>query len=90
MKEIIATMTGRGQVTIPAEVRRRLGLAPNDKVAFAIEGETIQLRRARYTLDTVLGSIEPIPGTTTTDFEAQIEEAMEEAAGRRGRKRNRA
>jgi antitoxin PrlF len=39
MKEIPATITSKGQVTIPAEVRRHLGLKERDKIAFVIEDE---------------------------------------------------
>jgi antitoxin PrlF len=39
MKEIPATITSKGQVTIPAEVRRHLGLQTRDKIAFVIEPE---------------------------------------------------
>ncbi|MBI2887745.1 MAG: hypothetical protein HYY02_11115 [Chloroflexi bacterium] len=34
MKEILATITSKGQITIPAEVRRHLGVAKRSKVAF--------------------------------------------------------
>ena len=37
MKEITSTVTSRGQVTIPAEVRRRLGIKPHAKVSFVID-----------------------------------------------------
>src|SRR5947209_14041435 len=36
MKEIPATITSKGQVTIPVEVRRHLGLKERDKIAFVI------------------------------------------------------
>jgi AbrB family looped-hinge helix DNA binding protein len=49
MKEIIATVTSKGQVTIPAEVRKRLGIKTNDKIAFAIDTEgNVSLRVPRY------------------------------------------
>ena len=49
MKEIIATITSKGQVTIPAEVRNYLGLKTNDKIAFVIDEEgTVKLRVPRY------------------------------------------
>ena len=38
MKEHLTTLTRKGQVTLPVEIRRRLGLKEGDKVAF-IEGE---------------------------------------------------
>lgn len=34
-------LTRKGQVTIPAEVRRKLGLKQGDKVAFVQEGDTV-------------------------------------------------
>lgn len=37
MKEIPSTITSKGQVTIPAEVRRHLGLGQGDKIFFVIE-----------------------------------------------------
>lgn len=39
-------ITSKGQVTIPVEIRERLGLLPNTEVVFAIEGETVTLRKA--------------------------------------------
>jgi antitoxin PrlF len=49
MKEIISTITSKGQVTIPAEVRQYLGVSTNDKVAFVIDDEgTVRLRVPRY------------------------------------------
>ena len=49
MKEIISTLTSKGQVTIPAEVRKYLGIETNDKVAFVIDDEgTVRLHVLRY------------------------------------------
>ncbi|PZS01131.1 MAG: hypothetical protein DLM70_12420 [Chloroflexi bacterium] len=39
VKEIPSTLTSKGQVTIPIEVRRHLGLNQGDKVIFVIEDE---------------------------------------------------
>ncbi len=82
MKEIVSTITSKGQVTIPAEVRRHLGLGTGEKIAFVIGPDGVQVRPVRFRLESVFGSIEPLPGTTTEDFERQIEEASEEAAER--------
>ena len=38
MKEHLSVVTRKGQVTLPVEIRRRLGLKEGDKVAF-VEGE---------------------------------------------------
>ncbi len=49
MKEIVSTVTSKGQVTIPAEVREYLGIKTNDKIAFVIDQEGIvRLRVPRY------------------------------------------
>lgn len=49
MKEIISTITSKGQVTIPAEIRKYLGVATNEQIAFVIDDEgTVRLRVPRY------------------------------------------
>jgi len=49
MKEIISTITSKGQVTIPAEVRKFLGVKTNDKIAFVIDSEgVVTLKVLRY------------------------------------------
>lgn len=40
---IIARITSKGQVTVPREVRERLGLKQGDGLVFQIEGDTITL-----------------------------------------------
>ena len=60
MKEIVTTITQRGQVTVPAEVRRMLGLQPRDKVAFAIDDGEVRLVPARFTLESAHRSVPPL------------------------------
>jgi AbrB family looped-hinge helix DNA binding protein len=78
MKEIISSVTRGGQVTLPAEVRRVLGVRPGDKVAFAIEDGEVNLVPVRYTLETAAGSVRP--ATRTEDFERRLDETKEEMA----------
>lgn len=40
-------ITTKGQVTIPIEIRERLGLLPNTEVEFVLEGRTAIVRKAR-------------------------------------------
>jgi AbrB family looped-hinge helix DNA binding protein len=40
-------ITTKGQVTIPVEIRERLGLLPNSEVEFAVEGSAVRIRKAR-------------------------------------------
>lgn len=78
MRAVDATVTSQGQVTIPAEVRRRLGLGEHRRVTFLIEEDGVRLVPARFTLETAFGSVEPRDGTSA-DFDREIEEATEEA-----------
>lgn len=76
MKEILSTVTGRGQVTIPAEVRRLLGTKSGDKVAFEIEDSQVRLRPVKFTLESAFGSV--TPKHRPEDFKAMKDEAMAE------------
>ncbi|MBK1632590.1 AbrB family transcriptional regulator [Thiohalocapsa halophila] len=38
------TVSDKGQVVIPAVIRRRLGLVPGSKLDFALEGDSIRIR----------------------------------------------
>lgn len=78
VKEVLTTMTKRGQVTVPAEVRRVLHLKPKDKVAFRIEGDQVRLVPAKFTLETAFGSVKP--KNRPEDFEAISQAAKEEHA----------
>jgi AbrB family looped-hinge helix DNA binding protein len=38
-------ITARGQVTIPVEIRQKLGLFPGSEVEFVVEGEGVRIDR---------------------------------------------
>lgn len=40
-------ITAKGQITIPIEIRRKLGLQPNSEVEFEIAGNAVRIRKAR-------------------------------------------
>jgi AbrB family looped-hinge helix DNA binding protein len=81
MGEIVTTMTQRGQVTVPAEVRRLLGLKPKDKVAFEVgEDGRVIIRRPKFTLETAFGSVKPI--NRPEDFEQIVRDVREERVER--------
>lgn len=50
----VATLTAKGQIAIPAEIRARYGLVPGTQVEFVDDGEDIRLAiRRRATPTTV-------------------------------------
>jgi antitoxin PrlF len=59
MREMETTVTQKGQVTIPAAVRSRLGLKPRDKVRFEVEGDVVTLRPAPSKVLRWYGSVTP-------------------------------
>ena len=47
MKRLSSAVTSKGQITIPQEVRRRMGLNQGDRVEFLIQGDRTLICRAR-------------------------------------------
>jgi AbrB family looped-hinge helix DNA binding protein len=42
-----STISSKGQITVPLEIRRRLGLKEGDRVEFVVEGELTIIRPAQ-------------------------------------------
>ncbi|MBI2939655.1 MAG: AbrB/MazE/SpoVT family DNA-binding domain-containing protein [Chloroflexi bacterium] len=59
MREREATLTQKGQVTIPQEIRARLGLKPKDKIIFELEGEGARLKKAPSKVLRWYGAVTP-------------------------------
>ena len=59
MRDLETTMTQKGQVTIPQEIRARLGLKPKDRVRFAVDGEVVTLQPAASQLLAGYGAVAP-------------------------------
>lgn len=48
-KEVVSTISSKGQVTLPVAVRKYLGVEPNDKVAFVIESTgNVKVTHVKY------------------------------------------
>ncbi|MGH2532214.1 MAG: AbrB/MazE/SpoVT family DNA-binding domain-containing protein [Thermomicrobiales bacterium] len=58
MRTIHSTLTSKGQVTLPSEVRRHLGVAAHDKLAFVIDDDgTVRVETVLYpTLESIRGA----------------------------------
>ncbi len=46
MSAEFSRLTGKYQATVPALVRRSLGVGAGDRLAWVVEGDTVTLRRA--------------------------------------------
>lgn len=78
MPAIETTLTRKGQVTIPAEVRKALGLKPHDKVAFELEGDVAKIKRATSKIRRWYGAVTPT--ARPEDFRKMREEFEEGVA----------
>ena len=59
MKEFTTTITQRGQVAVPSEVRQILGLKPRDKVTFTVDDGEVHLTSVPFSLESAFGSVKP-------------------------------
>jgi len=60
-----STISSKGQITVPQEVRKRLGLEPGDRVEFVLEEGRTVLRPARSganPFEKLIGILGPFPG----------------------------
>lgn len=71
MKEYISSVSPKGQITIPAEIRELLGIKPKDKVIFEMGEERVKIRPLAARLE---ASYQAIPALTPA---RTLEEMME-------------
>jgi antitoxin PrlF len=76
MRELETKLTQKGQVTIPAEIRARLGLKPKDVVRFEIEGDEVKLKPATSQL---LAGFGAVTAKEKPEDWRKVREEMEEA-----------
>lgn len=80
MKELVTTLTSKGQLTVPAEVRRMLGLKQGDKVVFQLEGQEVKLAPAGSRLEAGYQSIPALNEPKTwREIEAIVADERAEA-----------
>ncbi|MBX2998082.1 MAG: AbrB/MazE/SpoVT family DNA-binding domain-containing protein [Caldilineaceae bacterium] len=78
--EYVSTVTSKGQVTVPVEIRRALGLKAQDKLLFRIVDGKVELAPLPMSLADAYGSVPPL--TQPEDFSSIRASAREERADR--------
>jgi antitoxin PrlF len=80
--ERTSSVSPKGQITIPAEIRQLLGVRPRDRVAFEVTDGQVLIRPARRSLDSIYRSVpaleRPLSDKEMTEL-AQDEHAREAA-----------
>ena len=79
-------LTSQGQISVPAEVRKRLGVGPGSVLEWEQDGERIVVRRAgRYTSEDLHRALfeEPPKPLTLEEMDDAIREAVMRRHARR-------
>ena len=85
-KRAVATVTSKGQITIPIEMRRYLEICAGDKVEFVVDNKgTVRFERSKYP---TLASLRGAAGTmkeprTWEELEETVREERAEAVARK-------
>ena len=77
----IATLSEKGQATIPADLRRALGLEPGDRLIFHLDENGLRVEKLPLSFEEVFGAVTPL--NRPEDWEARLREAKEERADSR-------
>ena len=78
-RELQTVVTRKGQITMPVEIRRALGLKQGDKVSIYLDGEGAKVVPATSRVDASFGAVRPLK-QPHTDREI-TDMAWEEHAG---------
>jgi len=79
MKERWTVVTRKGQVTVPAPIRREMGLEKGDKVAFVVEDGQVRLIRTPSVVQRTAGALKSRRPPLTAE---QLREVAEQAIAR--------
>ncbi len=79
----IATLTSKGQMTIPKEVRKALNLKPSEKVIIVVEGDQAVIRPLRGNILDIGGSIRIPDKEKPIDFH-KVRESVKKRVSKRG------
>jgi len=74
---MLSNVTAKGQVTIPAEVRSRFNILPNDRVDIIVDGERIVIMPVK-TLKQLRGVVPPLDADARAQERAVAKQALAE------------
>lgn len=76
-EEYIQTITIKGQVTIPAEVRKAIGVKPNSQVTVRLQEGKVVIEPVAMTLEEAFASVKPVK-SVSEDYKVIRDVAIEE------------
>jgi len=85
MKEMLSSVSPKGQVTLPIAIRRQLGIKPKDKVAFHFEHGKLELTPAPAALAESYQAIPALkPPRSWKEIETLVGEEIAQDTAREG------
>ena len=73
------TLTRKGQVTVPAAIRRALGLKEGDRVSFTLDGDEVRLSRTGSVVERTAGMLKSdLPPLSAEELREAAEWAIAE------------
>jgi AbrB family looped-hinge helix DNA binding protein len=60
MKEYTSSVSPKGQITLPLEIRRQLGVKPKDRVVVTLDGDEVRVRRLGSPVETTFQAVPPL------------------------------
>ena len=85
MKEFVSSVSPKGQITLPKEVRERLGVKARDKVMIRLEDEAVTILPATASLESIYQSVPALSEPLTwKEIEEIVHEEQAQAAVREG------
>lgn len=85
----LATLTSKGQITIPKDIRDKLELKPSDRVIFTIENDHAVLKPIRGNILDIGGSVKVSAKVKAADFKKireKVRRSLAKNAVERGKK----
>jgi AbrB family looped-hinge helix DNA binding protein len=85
MKEYTTVVTRKGQITIPVEIRRSLGIDKGDRVALVLEGSQVRLALSPGVVARTAGILKTVtPPISAEELRQAAESAIAGEVARRG------
>ncbi len=79
MRTMTSSVSPKGQVTIPIEIRKELGLGPKDRVRFRRDEHGVHIEKAESVLDKYFMIAPPLdPPRTWKEIEAEVRDERAE------------
>jgi AbrB family looped-hinge helix DNA binding protein len=82
MRTFVSSVSPKGQITLPIEVRRLLGIHPKDRVTIRLDGAVVTIATGELSLADVYRSVPALPRPLTdAEIDTIVAEEIATEAG---------